>query len=77
MKPGLKGLAGVCQVGVGERAVQAEDSGAKASEAGRGLGTGRASEGPEDWVGLLRPETWEEARSPGPRGSGARLRGLP
>lgn len=43
LKSVLKGLGGVRQVGVGERAFQAKDSRAKASETGRGLENGRGS----------------------------------
>lgn len=43
LKSVLKGLGGVRQVGVGERAFQAKDSRAKSSEAGCGLENGRGS----------------------------------
>lgn len=60
LKPSLKGLAGVRQGDVGERAFEAKDSGAKASEAGCGLGTGWGSEELGGWVGLQAPGRFPE-----------------
>lgn len=76
----LKGLGGVCQVGVGERAFQAKDSRAKASEAGcglehgRGSGKGAVQRGPRIGWGCSGRRDGERPGHQGPQVG--RLRGL-